>query len=236
MRRIPAISRPCRGVSRALVFGLARLLRLVRERDDAARRAPLAERELRVVVRRILQASGRRHSTSLLGGEDRPRVGVARWGPRSLITTSQVVRRAILSMWLSIHSPKPSCGIETSSRSAGLEAFTRGRSASRCATWQSWTARDGAGCSAPKTASGTAESASGGCKPILLGVSSVRHAVTTTSGATASASNAVSGSTANKTSANCFRARLGRRDQKPDADDETPEQHDVKRNRQPLVR
>src|SRR6202521_4109353 len=51
IRRTPAISRTCRCVRRGR---LGRLERVVRERDDAARRAPFGEcRGLRVVVRRM---------------------------------------------------------------------------------------------------------------------------------------------------------------------------------------
>ena len=91
MRRTPATSRPWRGVRRGLVRALVRLPRVVREREDAARRAPLAERELRVVVRRILQASGRRHSTSPLSGEvptGSPCDPLGGGGPWSMVATT----------------------------------------------------------------------------------------------------------------------------------------------------
>ena len=115
-------------------------------------------------------------------------------GPRSLDATTQVVVPAILCMWRSIHSEKRSCVIGTWSRSAGLGRYRRGRSASPCATWPSSTARDGAGCSAPRTASGTAESVSAGCRPTLLDVWFARRADTTTWDVTASASSAASAS------------------------------------------
>jgi hypothetical protein len=60
MRRTPAISRTCPGDR---CGRLDRLERVVRERDDAARRAPFGEcRGLRVVVRRMQGPASRAHA------------------------------------------------------------------------------------------------------------------------------------------------------------------------------
>ena len=238
MRRTPAISRPWRGVRRGLVLGLDRFPRAVREREEAARRAPLAERELRVVVRRILQASGRRRfytpPSQVLTNPPPGRAGCATASPASGEgeRSGYSPDLAILSTWLSIRSAKRSCVIGTWSKSAGWGRSRRGRSASPCATSPCWMARDGAGCSALKTASGTAESVSAGCKLTLLDVWFARRADTTTWEGTASASSAASASTVKRRAG----LRFWGRDKKPQADHETPEQHEIERNRQPLAR
>ena len=66
------------------------------------------------------------------------------------------------------------------------------RSDWRSETWPCSTVKGAAGCSDPKTASGTGEKMKGGCRQTRRAAWSARHAAITTSAATVSASSAAS--------------------------------------------
>ena len=118
-----------------------------------------------------------------------------RRGRRSRQPHLETRPRAILSPWLSILLQRPSCATGTWLRSGVSVRFRPGPSGWPCGTWRFLTVRDAAGCSVQRTASGTAASASAGCRLTHLDASSALRADTATLAGTASVSSADSAST-----------------------------------------
>jgi hypothetical protein len=127
-----------------------------------------------------------------------PDLPARRRGRRSRQPHLETRPRAILSPWLSILLQRPSCATGTWLRSGVSDRFRPGPSGWPSGTWRFLTVRDGAGCSVQRTASGTAASASAGCRLTHLDASSALRAGTATLAGTASVSNAGSASTASR--------------------------------------